>query len=257
MRTLALVCVPLLLSACSNTRNSAPPAQPAGFQEVFPHVRVDAIARVVEFDAQVSPILVYDARTPLVYLETLVCTFGTREHETLLASHALPSHIHAALLVSGAQSGSPGGFSRATDGKLFAHPPSGDALDVRFILPDERAVDPLQWVVNARDQQPLRESAIGDHAGFVFAGSRFVQRQGIDRYAGDLGGNIVGLATFGDEVVAFSHVLSPEAAVHPPEWIARLDHIPPAGTPVRVRLTTSPASSPPDTRCTTRSQDGP
>lgn len=222
----------------SGAATTAPTPERYALSPLFEHVRIDPSARLVEFDAAVSPILLDDPRSPLVYLEVLVCIPGTREHETLLVSKAKASEVHAALLAVGLQPGSPGGFS-FDDNSLKPIRPTGPAVRVTFEYDDrgvEHAVDPLAWVVNAADGSPFLDTPLGTQAGFVFAGSRFVRVNGDERYAGDLGGNIIGLTTFGDEVVALSTTISPEAAVQAPEWVAKLPGLPPPGTPVRVRI---------------------
>lgn len=205
---------------------------------LFDHVRADLRRKVVEFDAEVSPILVKDDRAPLVFLEVLACIPGTREHETLVVTKATPSNVHAALLAVGVQAGSPGGFEW-TDGALHPIEPRGQSLHVRFVWDDhgqDRDVDPMEWVVNAADGATLKSFADREKIGFVFAGSRIVKVNGQERYGADLGGNVVGLTTFGDEVIGLSKSISPDSSVQAPEWIAQLDAVPPAGTAVRVRV---------------------
>src|SRR5262245_60640669 len=41
------------------------------------------------------------------YLEHLMCSKGTKEHEAILATDAVPHEIHAALLATGAEPGKP------------------------------------------------------------------------------------------------------------------------------------------------------
>lgn len=233
-----------MLSGCNATQNaertSEAPAKASAreFVALFEHVRADVHGRLVEFDAEVSPILVKDDRAPLLYLEVLTCIPGTREHETLVVSSAKASHVHAALLAVGAKAGTPGGFEW-TEKTLRPIEASGSRVDVRFVYDDngqEREIDPLEWVVNAGDGRGFRSFEAGRDVGFVFAGSRIVKVAGTERYAGDLGGNIVGLTTFGDEVIGLSKTISPEAAVQAPEWVAKLDAIPPAGTAIKVRV---------------------
>lgn len=233
---------------CGQQRDAAPDAaagvkveaEALTLREVFPGVRADARAGVVEFDAIVSPILVEDPKAPLVYLEVLACIPDTREHETLVVAKAKASHVHAALLAAGGRPGKPGGFAREAGG-LKALAPEGDRVRVTFHVDasggGERAINPLEWVVNARDRRGFLDSPVGAGAGWVFAGSRVVSTPGGEAYAGDFGGNIVGFSTFGDEVIALTTVLTPEAALLTPEWVADLSKTPPARTPVRVRLT--------------------
>ena len=71
---------------------------------------------------------------------------------------------------------------------------------------------------------------------WVFAGSRLREFRGREVYDADGTGQLVGLHTFGSEVIAWTRVESPEAAVDAPQWLANNDLVPPIGTPVRVRI---------------------
>ena len=57
-----------------------------------------------------------------------------------------------------------------------------------------------------------------------------------EHYVADYAGNIVGLATFGDEVVAMAEVHSPETAKEPEAWRIKSGSLPRVGTPVRLIL---------------------
>lgn len=231
--TLAALAAALPVGCASPDR-----AEPLQLREVFPHVRVDARARVVELDGEV-PI---DAAGSRTFLEVLVCTPGSREHETLVMTPAKPSHVHAALLLAGLASGTPGGW-RWDQRRLTPIDPTGDPVRVRFLTTGqngrEQTHDPAAWVRSVETDQLLSESGFAT-PHFVFAGS-FLRPEGRrDVYAADIEGTIVGLATFGHEVVAWRDVFSPEAAVEPPQWIADPARVPPAGTPVRIRLDAAP-----------------
>lgn len=85
---------------------------------------------------------------------------------------------------------------------------------------------------------------------WVFAGSRMIKRpENADTspgaspqppapaaaaYDADGTGQIIGLHTFGSEVLAWPVNLNPDANSLEPEWIAKMDAIPPAGTPVTI-----------------------
>ncbi len=55
-------------------------------------------------------------------------------------------------------------------------------------------------------------------------------------YAADLGGSVVGLVTFGDEVVAWQEVIPDQVDVAPAVWVADPSVIPALGTPVTLVL---------------------
>jgi len=241
--------------------SAAKPDQPAtGPREVFPGVRADLQAKTVEFEAQITPMLVKDERAPLFFLEVLACSPNTREHETFVISTVKPSHIHAAMLLIGLKPGEPGKWS-LKDGQLVSTPPTGDRVRVRFAYKDkdgrEVEADPLDWIVSARKDAGAAvahfvdaEAKIAREAnppapapGWVFAGSKFVKRraQGPDgketeAYDADGSGTIIGLTTFGSEVIAWSRVISPDSNVTEPEWVADFSKTPPAETKITVRI---------------------
>ncbi len=213
----------------------------AGLKEVFPGVRLDARAKLVEFDAVISPMLIKDDRAPNFFLEVLACSFNTREHETLVVTRVKPSHLHAALLAIGLKPGSPGSWT-LKDGKLVATEPTGDRVSVRFLyaLKDSPAAehDPLNWIISSRDKRGFVDAMnkAGPAIGFVFAGSRFVARGDKAVYDADGAGNVIGLTTFGSEVIGLSRVISPDASVESPQWIVDFSKTPPADTKVHVRV---------------------
>ncbi len=229
MRSPALILAFTLTGACA-----APESAP---REVFPGVRVDPRARVVEFDGEVP----VDAARSRVFLEVVVCARGTREHEALVMTDARPSHVHAALLLAGFSPGSPGAW-RWTGGVLESTPPTGDVVHATLTWRGEdgrpHRATPDQWIRDVDSGRGLWEGPVEP---WVFAGSLFRTHAQREVYVADVEGTIVGLATFGDEVVAWSRVFSPEASLQPPQWIADPARTPPAGTRVTVRLHTSPA----------------
>lgn len=242
----------LCASACTSKTPQAESKQPAESIEksaattptekpalvnVFPHVRVDRSAGIVEFDGEV-PIDCHIASAPVVYLELIACTHDTREHEALIVTSAKPSHIHAALLMLGLEPGKPATWTRRADGSLEPHPPSGAELTVEFVTRDasgaEVVTTPMQWITHAKSGEPFPAGQ------FVFAGSVFVKRQGEERYDADWSGTLVGLTTFGTEVIAWKNVISPDSWVDEPVWIADSRIVPKVGDAVVVRLRSTP-----------------
>jgi hypothetical protein len=201
--------------------------------DVFPHVRMDRTARVIDVDARV-PINCHDPRTPNVYLELIACTPDTREHEVLASTKAKPSHVHAALLMLGLEPGHPATWTKGADGMLNEQPPDGPRVGVELVTRDEEGNEvvetPSDWIVHAqtRERWPSGE--------WVFAGSLFVKRQGEERYDADWSGTFIGLTSFGTEVLAWPDVISPTAAIDEPVWIADPARVPQFGTPVVIRL---------------------
>jgi hypothetical protein len=229
----------------------APDKPPQGsLRQLFPHVRADLQARLVEFDGTV-PIDCHDPQTPVVYLEVTVCTPDTKEHESLVVTPAKPSHVHAALLAAGYQPGKPGSWT--WDGQMLSSvPPSGDSLAVSIAYRDAAGgagggrdveVPATSWIRNAAASGQKFGASPGSR--FVFAGSAMVTRQGREVYNSNGSGLLIGLTTFGSETIAWSEVISHEADIMAPEWIADASVVPRFGTPVVVRIRPGPAISGP------------
>lgn len=195
----------------------------------FPHIAVHLRERIIEIDGY--------ACLDVGWLEQVMCSPGTREHESLVVTEAKPSHIHAALLLARYGPGTPGTWSWV-DEQVHEIPPRGDALDV-FIRYTSASGDTIE--------EPIR-NWIRDHLGrhpfpddpWVFGGSRLEANPpaagGGEYYVADYSGSIIGLVTFGDEVIGWSNVLSDQEAVSPPEWEVKSEHVPPPGTPITVIL---------------------
>lgn len=213
---------------------ASPAAQPEkGLVAAFPNVRVDVASRTVEFDATV-PIRLDDPRAPRVYLEQLVCIRDTKEHESLLVSLAKPSHIHAALLTIGLEPGKPARWRQEGD-KMVPVAPEGDPVRIELIYTDragDTVVDaPRQWIVRAGSDEPWPEG------NWLFAGSISKETPGASIYDADASGTVIGISSFGTELLAWSGVISPDSQVQEPEWIANPKRVPPINTQVTVRLT--------------------
>lgn len=203
----------------------------ADAREIFPHVRLNARERYVEFDGTV-PIRLDDREAPYVYLELIACTPNTREHEVLVVTPAKPSHVHAALLVLGLEPGAPAAW-RVEGQRLIGVPPSGDAVEIelRYTKPDGTLVaqHPSEWIVRkGTSEHPPR-------GRWVFAGSAMMRREGKQVYAADGEGTMIGLASFGSEVLAYPDVISPESSIDSPVWVADPANVPPMDTRVVVR----------------------
>ncbi|TVQ60075.1 MAG: hypothetical protein EA379_09015 [Phycisphaerales bacterium] len=205
---------------------------PEGMLEVFPRVRVDVARRIVEVDG-VVPIDVNDPDAPDVYLELIACSPDTREHESLVVTAARPSDVHAALLMIGLEPGRPGAWVWEDDGAAYTEPEGDDVLvEIRYEAPSgEEIVAPAwTWVRNVRTGEAFPDRP------WVFAGSRFVQRQGREWYDADGAGTLIGLCTFESETIAWPEVISPDSGVDEPVWIARNEVVPPFGTPATLIL---------------------
>lgn len=207
----------------------------AGMRQVFPSVRLDAEAGIVEFDG-IVPIDVRNPKTPDVYLEAIACTRDSMEHESLVMTDAKPSHVHSALLLAGGTPGKPGEWDW-TGPALKAIPPTGTVIDVSFRT--ERNGEPVEepasmWVARITDGALLPTIDTAGH--WVFAGSREVVRGGRTWYEADGSGTLIGLATFGGETLGWTTMYNPDSGVAENVWIADQNSVPTFGTPVTVVL---------------------
>lgn len=219
---------------------AAPPAVPDELIEMLPGVRINRAKKLVEFDGTVA-MDCHDPQTPHVYLEVIVTTPDNREHEALVVTSVKPSLVHAGLLAVGSAPGVPGRFERGPAGRPTGVPPTGTAVDVELVTRDaegkEVVAKPEQWMVHVRDKSHPKGLR------WLHGGSRMVQRtdpatgRARDMFDADGTGQLVGLHTFGSEVVSLATVLNPEAAVEEPIWIADARVVPKFRSPVTVRLT--------------------
>jgi hypothetical protein len=230
------------LAGCSNKAHSKhDAAKPAGDVTSFGDgVRVNLVEGWVEFDAEVCAIDDPDVTVPL-YLEQAVCSWNTREHESVFATDVRPSMIHAALLLAGREPGTPGDWAENMDGSLDPIQATGEPLTVTVLWTDAEGVsreEPLRTFVAFG---PDADSDLDiDDLSFVFSGSRTVPGRRptdpVEIYAADFEGTIVGLSSFGTETVAPTVLHHPDLFREPAIWIANFATIPAPRTGVRIRL---------------------
>lgn len=220
------------------------PSEPStpSFKELFPGIRVDVAHKIVEFDGEIA-IDCHNPQTPRVYLEVLVCSPDTREHETIVVTRVKPSLVHAALLAVGFKEGRPGSWEwdEASE-KLISIPPTGDPLRVELVISGV-ARNLAEFAARADTKAALSTPPLHGEglSTFLFAGSTLHTRGGVVRYEADGAGTLVGLTTFGTETIAWSRMYSPDASVDEPTWIANEGLTPPRGTKVIVRIGPSPS----------------
>jgi hypothetical protein len=230
-------------------RSSDPTAAPKGLEtsradephEVFPGVRANLQDRTVSFDGYV-PLDAHDPETPIVYLELIACSPDTREHESLVATTARPSHIHAAMLLIGLEPGTPGRFVwNAATREYDSIEPTGDRVAVTLSHTTdsgEVATAPAtDWVIDQRTGGTLEPLDGSDpRSAWVFSGSKIVDFDGREFYDADGSGTIIGLTTFSTETIAWIDVFSHRADIEEPRWIANAELVPSIGTPVVVTI---------------------
>lgn len=173
------------------------------------------------------------------YLEQIACGVGSREHESLLVIKAKPSQVHAAMLLAGFEPGSPGKWTYENN-TLGEIAPTGERLDVLVRCADPAGagrtieVSIREWIRDANSDRKFPDQP------WVFGGSAITPNQPFmgpgEHYVADMTGSIIGLVTFGDEVVGYSRVISDQDAVQAPEWEVDTDKIPPVGTEVTLIL---------------------
>ena len=190
-------------------------------------------------------------------LELVACAKGSKEHESIVAVLAKGMHIHTALLLLGANNGNPAMRKQiGEENKRWVNiPPQGDPIDVflvitnkdgkaierpisDFIIRTTGRVDEVDGnIITAADRAKQRvgnKQNILPHT-FVFAGSHLRDNgPGPRDYLADLSGNVISIATFGDEVLClpFHQTHENDALI----WQIKPDALPTVGTKVILRL---------------------
>ncbi len=195
--------------------------------EVFPGVRIDREQQIVEVDARVGTD-VHHPDTPDVYLEVVVSVPDTRAYEALVVIDAAAEHVHAAMLLAGYLPGSPGRWEQRS-GSIVGVEPTGTPVAVHFIV-DGRVIRPATWIGLGDDRAPIQDLS------WVFAGSGFRSFNGREVYLAGIEGTIVGLTTFGTEMIAARSMHHPESEFEVPSFMANAAEVPVFGTPVVVRF---------------------
>jgi hypothetical protein len=201
-------------------------------------LRLNRTERWIELDGFV-PIDVREkdrtGYTLIRYLECIAVTpLSGKDHEALLVTHVRPGTIHAALLTLGLEPGAPGAIS--WDGQnANATPATGGPVEItlRPISQPAPGTPIAEYIVHADTGVAFDRATLGEAPQWVFAGS-ITQS---DRYIADAEGLVVGLHTFGSEVVALRMAISPDSFIQPPEWIAHPERTPPYGAEAIIRIT--------------------
>ena len=217
---LALVSVGLL--ACAPRGRAAE----AGKSAKLPHVTFDVNKKQVRVECEALRV-----EGPL---EFFLCRAGTAEHEAVLRSRALPSHVHVALLAVGLKPGAPLTFVEATEKWL---PPHGPPLNmsVEFEKDGKTVSYPAyRWLLDMKTKKEPKAFQ------WVFTGSRVMQGDD-NRYAADDTGYMVTLVNFDFAMIDVPDLVS--SSNEALEWVANLDLMPPKGT--KVTLVIEPAAKAP------------
>ena len=210
-------------------------------QVVLPGLVIDLEERCVDVE---SSICLHEGT-----LELIACTKDSKEHESIVVIAAKAGHIHAALLLLGSHPGNPA-MRQAVDDQgtqWIDMQPKGDPVDVYLVFENPAGVmveHPIsEFIVPSEDesgQSPGDAKAGTDGKikfpdSFLFAGSQLRGNgTGQRQYLGDLSGNVITIATFGDELLCL-------AGMHDQDngalmWQINSDNLPEVGTKVTLRL---------------------
>lgn len=180
-------------------------------------------------------------------LELIACTKDSKEHESIIAVAAKPSHIHAALLLLGARPGNPS-MRKPLDAegtRWIDIPPQGDPIGVYLAFKDKegKMVEyPISDFIAPTDDDYGRSPASDESEekaefpdAFIFAGSHLIgQGKGPRQYLCDQSGNVISIATFGDELICLSGMHASDNGSL--MWQINPTKLPEVGTKITLRL---------------------
>jgi hypothetical protein len=158
-------------------------------------------------------------------LEHLLCLRGTKEHESILSTDAVPRQIHAGLLLTGAEPGHPVRFLPKFE------PPAGTpiAIDLEWLEGGKpRHADARHWVRDERGKLDLDKD-------WVFAGSELIEDPQTKKpyYTAD-DGDLFTVANFANAILDLPFASTASDADR--SYVAHTDRIPPRGTVVTMVL---------------------
>lgn len=178
------------------------------------------------------------------WLELVACTTDSKEHESVIAVKAKAAHIHAALLLIGATKGNPAMRKPINEERTrwVDIPPRGGEIEVSVIVPKPdggKQEYPISRFIrrSVDDYDPATEEKPVPFptSTFLFAGSViYTPPNGEPRYVADDSGNVISLATFGDELLCLPGVHSKDNGAL--VWEVDPTKIPKVGTEVILRL---------------------
>ena len=245
-RSLAIV---VLLSANLVHADEATAGKPARKPVKLPGIVIDFEKRCVDLEATIC--------LDRGFLELIACVKGSKEHESIVVVSAKVLHIHTALLLLGAKTGNPAMRKQVgeEEKRWVDIPPRGDLIDVLlvttnkngkaterpisdFIVRSSERVDEVDGAVitalNQTEKRGHETEARLPHT-FLFAGSHLRDNgPGPRQYLADLSGNVISIATFGDELLClpFHQTQENDALM----WRIKRKSLPKVGTKVTLRL---------------------
>ncbi|MCG8617105.1 MAG: YdjY domain-containing protein [Desulfobacterales bacterium] len=181
------------------------------------------------------------------YLELIACTRGTKEHESLVSMSATAQHTHLALVMLGAKPGSPSRWVQdEKTGRWKGINPTGTPVRITVLVrKDGRWIEqPLSTYIIRHEvtlikddgnvtETKRKEIPMGGDT-FVFGGSKLTRKGDRTIYEADAEGNAIALVAFEDATLNWPTALSHSNDYL--EFYTNTDAIPPAGTPVKLRL---------------------
>jgi len=240
-----------------HTVEAAAEAPPKSLEEALerlqlPGIKINIDSWSVDVEATVS--LRYGL------LELIACTKDSKEHESVIAVNAKPSHIHTALLLIGATPGNPAMrkiIGEGDEARFIDLPPRGGLVDVYLVIDTDEGKKEFpinQFIEKAHDdfyqerpaEDPEQKPELYPTHTFMFTGSVLVEH-GEDnprQYVADYSGNVISLVTFGDELLSTPEIH--DDANHALVWQVRSQGLPEIDSPVTLRLKPQRAQVPKD-----------
>ena len=199
-----------------------PPPAAAGRREIYPHLWLDSAAGHLDVSGNVIA-------QQFEWLELLACRPGTREHEAIVTLAAQAEHLQLGLLLLGLEPGQPA-TAQPRDGGVRITPPRGPEVELFFILESEpdRPIPANTWIVDQQTGAELPDNR------WLFLGSKIVEHQGRRYFLAEENGTLVSLVNFGDELLGRATDQGESGGND--LWTAHPDRLPPAGTPVTLRI---------------------
>jgi hypothetical protein len=188
-------------------------------------IALDLKKRTVSFTAEVCQ--------REVMLEFMICRTGTKEHESILRSDVLPSHIHGGLMAMGLTRGKPARWSTGRDGVSRFGPPQGPELDITLQWTDK---DGKKHKNTAGDWlRGVGKKKLPGPKTWIFVGSDMLPD---NTYAADINGEIVSVSNFSSSLIDVPFESSSEGGEGnvQAEYSADPKVVPPIGTKVTVTI---------------------
>ena len=158
-------------------------------------------------------------------LEHLLCSKGTKEHESILSTEAAPRVIHAGLLLTGATKGNPVRFEPKFE------PPTGSEITINVEWEQagqKKKADARSWVKDGTSGARLSRD-------WVFAGSELFPDRRTKQmiYAAD-DGDLITVANFASSILDLPYRSSSSDAER--SYVVNTEQVPPRGTTVIIFL---------------------